>query len=92
MTTGMPPFSGKDRNDLFENIKNKDVSYLPSMSPNLKNLLEGLFVKNPNLRLGSNGALRIKYHPWFSNVNWDDIYEKKIIAPFIPKLRNKEDL
>lgn len=47
MFSGLPPYYSEDRAKLFENIKNNEVEYPKNMSPNLRNLLEGLFVKNP---------------------------------------------
>ena len=48
-------------------------------SPDLKDLLSKLFVKDPNLRLGGGirGAEDIKEHAWFNMVNWKLLYEKK---------------
>ena len=39
-------------------------------------------IKNPKERLGSKGdAEEIKKHPYFKDVNWDDVYNKKIPPP-----------
>ena len=58
----------------------------------LRNLLEGLFQKKPENRLGSNGASEIKKHPWFENVDWDALLNKKIGAPFVPKVKSESDV
>ena len=36
--------------------------------------------RDPKLRLGAGkeGVKEIKAHPFFSNISWDDIYNKKI--------------
>lgn len=31
-------------------------------------------------------------HAWFSNVNWQDVYEKKTEVPWIPELDSQTDL
>jgi len=56
-------------------------------------LLDQLFIKIPSYRLGGGprGATEIKIHPWFRNINWKDLENKKIKPPFIPNLKNKED-
>jgi len=36
-------------------------------------------IKNPDNRLGTNGAEEIKAHPWFKNVNWNDLSQKKVL-------------
>lgn len=59
----------------------------------LKNLFEGLFQKRPEKRLGFNeGATEIKNHPWFEDVDWDAILNKKIKAPFIPQVKSDADV
>ncbi len=39
--------------------------------------------RNPKKRLGYNGAEEIKNHEFFKNINWQDVYDKKIKSPFI---------
>jgi hypothetical protein len=36
-------------------------------------------------RLGYNGISEIKNHIWLRDVNWDDLYNKKIKPQFVPK-------
>ena len=44
-----------------------------------------LLKKKPIERLGSKGeAEEIKKHPWFKSINFNDLMEKKLVAPFIP--------
>ena len=39
-----------------------------------------------NRRLGyNNGVIDLKEHEWFSNYNWEKLFNKKLNAPFIPK-------
>jgi hypothetical protein len=40
---------------------------------------------NPELRLGANNFNEIKMHPFFKNINWDYVIDKKYIPPIIPK-------
>lgn len=39
---------------------------------------EQLLIKDPAKRLGSKGAQDIKDHPWFNDVDWKALYEKKV--------------
>ena len=41
-------------------------------------------------RLGYNNFVEIKNHPWLINVDWKNIYLKKIKSPFIPDLNRKK--
>lgn len=41
--------------------------------------------RKPNNRLGINGITELREHIWFKNYPWEDLYNKKLISPFIPK-------
>jgi len=34
---------------------------------------------------GKNGPQLIKEHPWFKDTDWNDIYQQKAVAPYIPQ-------
>ena len=38
------------------------------------------------------GADEIKNHPWFQNINWNEILNKKVKAPFIPIVKSEVDV
>jgi Protein kinase C terminal domain len=44
-------------------------------------------------RLGSGDtdAEEVKAHPYFRNINWDDIYHKRVPVPFMPQLQHATD-
>lgn len=94
MLTGLPPFYTPNREDLFQKIKYYTLKYPPYLSYNAKSLLEGLFKKEPDKRLGGgvNDAEDIKKHPWFENVNWDAYLNKEIKAPYLPIIKNELDV
>jgi serine/threonine protein kinase len=94
MIVGLPPFYEKDnREKLFQQIKTGEPEYPEDMTDACKDLLMGLFQKDPSKRLGGeNGdANPIKNHAWYSQVDWDILMEKKIIPPFKPKLDSDDD-
>ena len=94
MLTGLPPFYTSNREELFERIKFCSLKYPYSISPQVKSLLEGLFQKNPEKRLGfgADDAKPIKEHPWFSNVNWSALINKEIKPPFVPLIKSEMDI
>lgn len=73
--------------ELFHRIKNSDPKYPKHMSNSTRTFLEMLLLKEPSKRLGSKGAQEIKDHPWFENVNWDYIYNKKYQSFYVPKIK-----
>ena len=49
-----------------------------------------LLERNPTQRLGYNGFEEIKTHPWFKDIDWDQLYRKEIIPPFRPTVKDEE--
>lgn len=93
MLTGLPPFYTDKREELFERIKFKQLTYPQNLTKACTNLLNGLFQKNPEKRLGFNtDAEEIKKHPWFINVNWDVLVRKEYKPPYKPVIENEEDV
>ena len=93
MLTGMPPYYAKDREKLFNSIKSEQVKFPKYLSKEAVSLLEGFFIKDPDKRLGSGefGVDMIKKHPFFKNIDWDAIFNKKINPPFKPRIKNEAD-
>jgi hypothetical protein len=95
MIAGIPPFYCSNRQELFEKIKYGSVNYPKYVSPTLRSLLEGLFIKDPEKRFNYCKTLiiseQVRCHPWFQNMNWEALLSKQIIPPFLPSLENNED-
>ena len=90
----MPPFYNKDRQKLFNSIKAIKIKYPKYLSNEAIDILQKFFVKDPEKRLGNgeNGLNDIKSHPFFAEIDWDNLLAKKIKPPFIPKLKNISDV
>ena len=57
------------------------------MSDECKDFITQCLKKDPAQRLGTDGDIKqILGHPWFSDLNVDDILAKKVKAEFIPSL------
>ena len=88
MLTGLPPFYTKDREKLFYNIKFAELKYPNYISAVCKDLLQKLFIKDPEKRLG--GSLRdadeVREHPWFIKIDFDAMMRKELKVPYKPKI------
>jgi hypothetical protein len=42
-------------------------------------------------RLGLNGPSEVKNHPWLKDFPWQDLWDRKIKAPFIPPREDNFD-
>lgn len=47
-----------------------------------------LLTRDPSRRLGAgpDDALEIKRHPFFKDVSWDDVMNKRIPPPYFPQI------
>ena len=93
MMTGLPPFYSKDRDKLFNNIKQGNIKYPVYLSKDAVSILQAFFTQDPDKRLGSgpDGIKNIKTHPFFKNIDWEAIFNKKIKPPFIPRISSDSD-
>lgn len=52
--------------------------------PDAADLCRRLLDKNEKTRLGTNGCEEIMAHPWFKNINWEQIISDRKRPPYIP--------
>ena len=93
MLTGLPPFYSRDRDKLFEKIRNGVLTYPRYLSARAQSVLRGLLTRDPTKRLGSGpaDAEEIKVHLLFSEIDWDKLARGKIPPPFVPIVKNSMD-
>ena len=95
MLCGLPPFYTDNLDKMYDMIKTHQVKFPKryNISEDAKDLIRKLLEKDPKKRLGSqNGIEEIKAHPFFANLDFTQIEQKKIPAPFIPELSNDTDV
>ena len=86
---GVRPYTGENKNVIKEKILAKQVMIkaheIPKgWSQESADFINNLIKRNPSCRLGHKGINQIKEHIWFSDINWKDLYNMKLEAPFIP--------
>ncbi|VDD80793.1 unnamed protein product [Mesocestoides corti] len=95
MLAGAPPFEGDTEQDLFNSISYGDVKYPSSLQPEAVDILSRFLLKSPVRRLGcvmsEGGELAIQRHPFFREIDWKLLEERKIRPPFRPKVRSRFD-
>eukprot|EP01147_Barroeca_monosierra_P004330 gene4329-6634_t len=91
MLAGLPPFYDDDTQEMYRNILFKTLQFTPEVRPPAQDLITGLLQRNPNRRLGHLSVKEITMHPFFKGLNWDDLYHKRLPAPWTPKLRDPLD-
>uniref|UniRef100_A0A8B9RFQ4 Serine/threonine-protein kinase Sgk1 n=1 Tax=Astyanax mexicanus TaxID=7994 RepID=A0A8B9RFQ4_ASTMX len=93
MLYGLPPFYSRNTAEMYNNILHKSLVLKPNVSNAGRELLEGLLQKDRTKRLGvKDDFLELKYHTFFSPINWDDLMARKISPPFVPSVTGPTDL
>ena len=88
---GERPYIGKSRKEIKHlvlrkqaKIEEDDIPY--GWSYESVDFINKCLRRKHTKRLGyNNGVAELKQHQWFYNYNWEELYSKKIKAPFIPK-------
>ncbi|XP_017785281.1 PREDICTED: protein kinase C isoform X2 [Nicrophorus vespilloides] len=96
MMAGQPPFEADNEDDLFESILHDDVLYPVWLSRDAVSILKGFMTKNPSKRLGcvvAHGTEQaIRAHPFFREMDWNALEQRKVRPPFKPKISKKDAL
>ena len=93
---GVRPYLGTNRKEIKEKIMATQVVIHRKDIKNGWGLEAGDFInkllqRKPGKRLGDHGISEVKNHIWFKNYNWNDLYNKKLIAPYIPSNEDNFD-
>jgi serine/threonine protein kinase len=88
MLIGQSPFSGCDEDELFWSICNEIPWYPHYLSKEALKCLQSLLEKDVTIRLGSMGSIDgdVKYHPFFSDINWERLERREVEPPFKPQV------
>ncbi|XP_056349478.1 ribosomal protein S6 kinase alpha-5 isoform X2 [Oenanthe melanoleuca] len=98
LLTGASPFTvdgeKNSQAEISRRILKSEPPYPQEMSALSKDIIQRLLMKDPKKRLGCGptDADEIKQHPFFQNMNWEDLAAKKIPAPFKPVIRDELDV
>ncbi|XP_030570506.1 cAMP-dependent protein kinase catalytic subunit 3 [Drosophila novamexicana] len=93
MLVGYPPFYDEQPFGIYEKILSGKIEWERHMDPIAKDLIKKLLVNDRTKRLGNmkNGADDVKRHRWFKNLNWNDVYNKKLKPPILPDVHHDGD-
>ncbi|KAK6509860.1 hypothetical protein TWF481_004589 [Arthrobotrys musiformis] len=93
MCCGWSPFFAEDTQQMYKNIAFGKVRFpKDALSLEGRNFVKGLLNRNPKHRLGAlRDAAELKEHPFFADVDWEALKQKKSIPPFKPTLKSETD-
>ena len=88
---GYRPYLGRNRKEIKEAVLAKQIHvhrkqlFENGWSFESGDLINKLLYRKPHKRLGCNGIKEIKEHSWFKKINWDELLNKNMKSPFVPK-------
>ena len=89
---GKRPYIGKNRKEIKNLVLNKEAfidineNKDKDWSKECIDFINRCLKKNIPNRLGYHyGVKELKTHPWFAKYDWLNLYNKKLVAPYIPK-------
>ena len=93
MMTGLPPFYNQNLNIMYERILHAPIPLPKWLSKEARSIFLGLLERDPKRRLGSSqkDAQEIREHPFFKDMDFKKLFEKKLKPPFKPKVADEED-
>ena len=84
---------GENEDDIYDAILADEPLYPIHMPRLAVNILQKLLTREPELRLGrgSTGAQDVMNHEFFKDINWDDLYHKRMQPTFTPQIKSAMD-
>lgn len=94
MLASYPPFFDEDPMKTYGKIMHGMIEYPRHFSKEAVDLISKLLHLKATKRLGvlKGGATLIKEHPWFAGFDWDALVNRQLVAPFVPDVKNSEDV
>ncbi|KAF8429195.1 serine/threonine-protein kinase YPK2/YKR2 [Tirmania nivea] len=95
LSCGYPPFYDANTNKMYEKILKADIHFPSSLDlpEAYKDIVRKLCTRDLTARLGNlrGGGNDVKKHPFFSDIDWDELEKKTHPGPLAPDLENPED-
>ncbi|ESN99810.1 hypothetical protein HELRODRAFT_84000, partial [Helobdella robusta] len=93
MLAGYPPFYDETAMGIYQKILSGIIEWPKHFDFAAKDIIRKLLAQDRTRRLGNmkNGANDVKNHKWFKNLNWTNVYEKKLEPPIVPRIRHLGD-
>ena len=93
MLAGFPPFYADTPLAIYSAILGGKIEWPRAVQGLARDLVGSLLVADRTKRIGNlkNGSEDVKNHEWFQGVDWEEVYDKKLIAPFVPTVKGETD-
>lgn len=94
MIAGIDPFNDEDPMLVYQKILKGKLKFPSTFDSNAKSLVKHLLVQDLSKRYGNlkNGVKDIKDHRFFKNMDWNELLNRRIAAPYKPKVSSNSDV
>ncbi|XP_055611080.1 ribosomal protein S6 kinase beta-2 isoform X2 [Uranotaenia lowii] len=94
MLTGMPPFTADNRKNTIDAILKGKLNIPAYLATDSRDLIRRLMKRQVTQRLGSGptDGQAVRAHPFFKNVNWDDVLARRLEPPIKPAVNSEDDV
>ncbi|XP_062540348.1 ribosomal protein S6 kinase beta-1-like [Armigeres subalbatus] len=94
MLTGSPPFTADTRKRTIDAILKGRLNIPAFLSNESRDLIRRLLKRQISMRLGSGSmdGIAVRKHPFFKNVDWDDVLARRVDPPIKPFLQGEDDV
>jgi protein kinase A len=94
MICGQPPFCDEDPMGIYQKILAGKVYFPKYFDKNAKALVKKLLTADLSKRYGNlkDGPMDILKHAWFSSLNFAELEEYKVPAPYKPAMKGDQDV
>ncbi|KAH8556428.1 kinase-like domain-containing protein, partial [Umbelopsis sp. PMI_123] len=91
--TGITPFWADTHTEMYRRVLEDTLVFPEDFDPIAADFIDGLLQRDPAIRLGAgpDGPQEICSHVYFDGLDWDDVYHKRIIPPYVPDLQSDMD-
>ena len=91
--TGTTPFVSNDPMEGFRNAIECRVPWPPTMTTMSRDFIDRLLTVDDASRLGcmDGGSADVRDHPWFCGWSWDNLENKRLPSPYVPKIVSQFD-
>ena len=93
---GERPYVGRNRKEVRNAVLAKQIEIKPKQIPvgwscEAADFINRLIQRKPHARLGTGSIDEVKMHKWFYKFNWNELYNKRLKSPFVPKMGDNFD-
>lgn len=79
MLVGSTPYTSADRNQTIDKILKSRLKFPKHVGLKAQGLIKKLLRRTVSQRIGyKNGAKEVKDHEFFDNINWEDVFNKRV--------------